>query len=153
MDRVDGRSDVYALACVLYEMLAGSAPFTGPTAQAVMARHSVDPIPSLRTVRGTVPPGVEWAITKALAKVPSDRFATAADFASALAHPERAPVRQLTSTRKVRAVVAVGAVVVLGGLGVTYARSHEGPQVHSPRRASVRAILPVIQPRPTWPME
>jgi eukaryotic-like serine/threonine-protein kinase len=137
MDRVDGRSDVYALACVLYEMLAGSPPFTGPTAQTIMARHSVDPIPSLRTVRGTVPAGVEWAITKAMAKVPSDRFATAVDFANALAHPERAPVQQLGRTRRMSPVLAAGALVVLGGLGVTYAMSHEGSRIHS------LAVLPV----------
>ncbi len=52
----------------------------------------VDPVPSLHTVRATVPAGIEWAITKAMAKVPADRFASAGEFADALAHPERAPV-------------------------------------------------------------
>ncbi len=81
---VDGRSDVYSLACVLYEMLAGSAPFAGPTAQAIMARHSLDPAPRIRTVRDTVPATVERAVLKALAKVPADRFSTAQQFADAL---------------------------------------------------------------------
>jgi serine/threonine-protein kinase len=81
---VDGRSDVYSLGCVLYEMLAGSAPFAGPTAQAIMARHALDPAPRIRTVRDTVPVAVEQAVLKALAKVPADRFATAGQFVQAL---------------------------------------------------------------------
>src|SRR5712691_2906126 len=83
--QLDGRSDIYSLGCVVYEMLTGSAPFTGPTAQAVMARHSVDVAPPIRSVRPTVPDALERAVLTALAKVPADRFATAAEFAGALA--------------------------------------------------------------------
>jgi serine/threonine-protein kinase len=82
--RIDGRSDIYALGCVLYEMLAGQPPFTGPTAQAVLARHTLDPVPPLRTVRKAVAPSLEQAVMKALEKVPADRFATAAQFSEAL---------------------------------------------------------------------
>jgi serine/threonine-protein kinase len=71
---VDGRTDVYAVGCVLYEMLAGVPPFGGPTARAILARHAVDPVPSLRTVRPTVPAELEGVVMKALAKVPADRF-------------------------------------------------------------------------------
>ena len=81
---LDGRSDVYSLGCVLYEMLAGEPPYTGRTAQAVVARRLAEPVPSLRTLRETVPARVERAITKALAKAPADRFATARQFAEAL---------------------------------------------------------------------
>ena len=83
-EHLDGRSDIYALGCVLYEMLGGDPPFTGSSAQAILARKVVDQIPSLRTVRETVPFTVERAVRKALARVPADRFATATQFADAL---------------------------------------------------------------------
>jgi serine/threonine-protein kinase len=81
---LDGRSDIYSLGCVLYEMLAGEPPYTGVTPQAVIRRHSLDPVPSVRTIRDTVPESAGHAITKALAKIPADRFATAILFAQAL---------------------------------------------------------------------
>jgi serine/threonine protein kinase/Tfp pilus assembly protein PilF len=81
---LDGRSDIYSLGCVMYECLSGQPPFTGPSPQAVLARHTLDPVPRLRTLRPTVPEGVQQAVEKALAKVPADRFSTAAEFAQAL---------------------------------------------------------------------
>src|SRR6266576_1218556 len=74
--QLDGRSDIYSLACVVYEMLTGSVPFTGLTAQAVMARHSVDIAPPIRSVRPTVTDALERAVLTALAKAPADRRAT-----------------------------------------------------------------------------
>src|SRR6266849_4944585 len=86
---VDGRTDVYGLGCVLYEMLAGQPPYTGPTPQAIIARCLTQPLPPLRPLRETIPAAVEQAIARALARVPADRFATAAQFAEALAESQR----------------------------------------------------------------
>ncbi len=89
--QIDHRSDLYSLACVVYEMLAGEPPFAGPSAQAVMARHVVDTAPSLRAVREGIPEGVARAVTRALAKVPADRFATAREFVQAFEAPSAGP--------------------------------------------------------------
>src|SRR5438270_120023 len=84
---LDARSDVYSLACVLYEMLAGEPPYTGPTAQALIAKVMVDPVPAVRRLRPAVPPGVDQALLRALAKAPADRFASMAAFTDALTAP------------------------------------------------------------------
>jgi serine/threonine protein kinase len=82
--KLDGRSDIYSLACVLYEMLTGVPPFTGSTPQAVFARHMTDLVPPITTVRPSVSQSIATAINKALGKTPADRFATAKSFADAL---------------------------------------------------------------------
>jgi Tol biopolymer transport system component len=84
---ITARSDIYALGCVLYEMLTGEPPFTGPSAQAIIARVMTEQPRSLTLQRHTVPPHVEAAVGMALEKLPADRFATAAQFAEALASP------------------------------------------------------------------
>ncbi|HET7471099.1 MAG TPA: protein kinase, partial [Gemmatimonadales bacterium] len=89
---ITAKSDVYALGCVLYEMLTGEPPFTGPTAQAIIARVMTEEPRSLTLQRKTIPPHVEAATYTALAKLPADRFASAAQFAEALARPGPATV-------------------------------------------------------------
>jgi serine/threonine-protein kinase len=81
--KIDGRSDQYALGCVLYEMLAGAPPFTGPTSQVILARHMADPVPPLRTVRD-VSSALESAIMRALEKMPADRWLSARAFSESL---------------------------------------------------------------------
>ncbi|HXQ29625.1 MAG TPA: protein kinase [Gemmatimonadales bacterium] len=83
---LDARSDIYSLACVVYEMLAGEPPFTGATGQAVIAKRFSDPVPTVRRIRA-VPVAVDQALAKALAKAPADRFASVTAFAEALAGP------------------------------------------------------------------
>lgn len=80
----DGRSDVYSLGCVLYEMLTGSAPFTGPTAQALIMKRFTEPVPSVRAARSAVTAELEAVVTKALAKDPDDRFPSASQVIKAL---------------------------------------------------------------------
>jgi serine/threonine-protein kinase len=87
---ITGRSDVYALGAITYEMLVGEPPFTGPTAQAIIARVMTEEPRGLTGQRKSIPPGVEAAVFTALEKLPADRFATAADFAAALAAPASA---------------------------------------------------------------
>ena len=81
---VDGRSDVYALGTLLYEMLAGSAPYPGPTAHAILARKMSGPPPALRVVRPTVSDALERAVFKSMEIAPADRFKSAQAFGSAL---------------------------------------------------------------------
>jgi serine/threonine-protein kinase len=94
---IDGRADIYALGCVLYEMLAGEPPFQGRDVRTIMARQLVDPVPSLRAVRDTVPPAVEQVINVALAKTPADRFSTAKQFAQALVTAQGDPASSWTT--------------------------------------------------------
>jgi eukaryotic-like serine/threonine-protein kinase len=98
---VDARADQYSLACVLYELLAGQPPFTGPNAAAVLSRQVLDPVPPLTTLRPGVSGSVRRAIDRALSKTPADRYGTVPEFLAALEAPE-AP-----------AAVAKKAIVVL----------------------------------------
>src|SRR5256884_4816040 len=81
---LDGRCDEYALACVVYEMLAGEPPFSGDSARAIVAKHLSEPPAPLRARRPDAPAAVEQALARALAKAPADRFASVAEVTAAL---------------------------------------------------------------------
>ncbi|HEX2219939.1 MAG TPA: protein kinase [Gemmatimonadales bacterium] len=85
---VDARADQYSLACVLYELLAGQPPFTGPDVFAILSRQLLDPVPPLTTLRPNVPRSVRRAVERALSKVPADRFGSVLEFVEALEAPE-----------------------------------------------------------------
>ena len=95
----DGRSDIYSLGCMVFEMLTGQTPFSGPTAQAMLMKRFLEQPPSARAVRSTVPADVDRALTKAMALAPEDRFETAAMLAHALApHMGATPPESLKTT-------------------------------------------------------
>jgi eukaryotic-like serine/threonine-protein kinase len=102
-EHIDGRTDQYSLGCMLYEMLVGQPPFHGPNAMAILARHSLEAVPSLQVVRNSIPDEVEDAIMRALEKTPADRFPTIRDFADALAEVDLGSAARRTSSRSVRA--------------------------------------------------
>ncbi len=84
---------------MLYEMLVGQPPFHGPNAMAILARHSLEAVPSLQVVRNSIPDEVEDAIMRALEKTPADRFPTIRDFADALAEVDLGTAARRTSSR------------------------------------------------------
>src|SRR5882672_1986930 len=142
---IDGRSDLYSLACVLYEMLAGHPPFLGGTAQAILARHALDPVPPLRTARGTVSGAVEQPLTRALAKAPADRYATVLQFAEALAGPVPVALPGSGGSRRLRVALGVSLALVALGAGLVLRRPwRQAPPaaVGAPAYAASVAVLP-----------
>jgi len=93
----DGRSDVYSLGCVLFEMLTGAAPFTGSTVQALITKRFTDPVPSVRAARKEVTGELEAVVTKSLAREPEQRFDSAALVAQALGSPRVVTPPQATA--------------------------------------------------------
>jgi eukaryotic-like serine/threonine-protein kinase len=142
-DVVDGRSDVYALACVVYEMLAGEPPYSGPAAQAMIARRLTEPPPAITSVRPGVPPGVEAALIRALAQLPADRFRTAGEFAAALEAAVTAPrpVAAAGPARRARRRLVWGAAAALA-LVVAWMALRPGGVPAAGSEASRLAVLP-----------
>jgi tRNA A-37 threonylcarbamoyl transferase component Bud32 len=162
---VDGRSDVYSLGCVLYEMLAGEPPFTGVSPQAVLMRKLAEPARSLRVVRASVPAAVEQVILKALSTTPADRHRTAAEFAEALeiataeypvqANPEPVLAPAPTPGRwlGVAAVSLAAVTALLTAIGflttLVYDVKLQMPSQFTPSRTDfpimgVRALIPAL---------
>ena len=138
---IDARADVYALAVVGYELLAGQPPFEGPTAQAVLAAHLSKPPRPLGDVRGDTPPEIATAIARALAKAPGDRFHSAAEFRDAL----RLPAGTSRPGRRMSVAVAIGIAVLLVAGAALIARS----RTRVPLDANLVAVAPfdVLDPK------
>jgi serine/threonine-protein kinase len=148
--QVDARSDLYSLGCVLYEMLAGEPPFTGPTPQVVIARRFTETPRPLGAVRERLPAGLEQVVARALARAPADRIQTAAEFTRELAQTSAAPVsearrvtRPLAPTR--RRFLLAAALLLLAGVTYFAIRQLTGRDAGAPtspeKRVSV-AVLP-----------
>jgi serine/threonine-protein kinase len=132
-DKLDGRSDVYSLGCVLYEMLAGEPPYTGPSAQAIVAKKLSEATPRISVVRGRVPTSVEVAVEQALAKVPADRFGTAAQFGEVLSverlsvATHRTPARRKLTVPVLVSIGVVALVAILMLVAWPFSAEPEGP--------------------------
>ena len=161
---VDGRSDQYALACVMYEMLAGHPPFQASTLQGLIMKHVGEPVPLVTTVRPSVPDELEDVLLRALEKVPADRFPTIGDFATALnsvvtqtgtwARRNSGKTARLRATRRHVAAVpepsgarrtvliaaAAGALVLFGGASAWLLANRDGTSTASSEEFRLRDI-------------
>ena len=152
---ITARSDIYALGCVLYEMLAGEPPFTGATAQAIVARVLTESPRSLRPQRKSIPPQVEAAVMTALEKLPADRFESAKAFAEALVDPgysggltgartvlsRAAPGAGMSVRRLLVPAVAIGLACAVLGLAAGWIAWH-------PRQPDFPPVGPAVLRRP-----
>ncbi|HEX3236535.1 MAG TPA: protein kinase [Gemmatimonadales bacterium] len=154
---ITARSDIYALGCVLYEMLTGEPPFEGATAQAIVARVLTESPRPLRPQRKSVPPQVEAAVLTALEKLPADRFESAKAFAEALGDPAYAgttsmQTRVMSSSAAARpggrlrqwpvVAAAIAVVAAVAGLAAGWAVWHQRPPASPPTVLRYSVALP-----------
>ncbi len=149
---VDGRSDVYSLACVLYEMLAGDPPHTGSTVQAVIAKVVTDSPRPVTELRNTVPPHVAAVVHKALAKLPADRFGEASAFAAALSDkmftaslPSRVSVNDSKTWTRPTKVFAIASVLLAVMLVFVSVRSLARQEEHAEPSRWIERLPPSSQ--------
>ncbi len=142
--RVDERSDIYSLGCVLYEMLAGEPPFTGPSAESIVRQHLAAAPPRVSAMRAAVPPAIEEAIVRALAKTPADRFATAADFVEALAAPAQRVRDTGRRTSRLAAGAGLAATLLAAAAGLFVLSRPHGTPALAGRTGQSIAVLPFV---------
>ncbi|HWC73283.1 MAG TPA: protein kinase, partial [Gemmatimonadales bacterium] len=150
---IDGRSDQYSLAAVLYEMLSGVTPHTAPTTQALIAKLLTERPTRVRTVRSSVPPNIDAAVAKALEMTPADRFGSAAEFGAALQYTPSGGFPAAEAPRRSRAILigTIAGVVVLAGAGAAVMLRPSGPALTVGRSEQITAdpgleIQPALSP-------
>jgi Tol biopolymer transport system component len=148
---VDSRSDVYSMAVVLYEMLAGEPPHTGASAKEVVAKIQTEIPRRLRAIRDTVPDEVDAAVSKALAKLPADRYAKAGDFARALRAPPTGAARQVPlPSRRWTPIAIGGAVVTVAAIAAASTLARKSAATPAPDRVQLtvtgNAVAPSLSP-------
>jgi serine/threonine-protein kinase len=139
-EAVDGRSDEYALSSLLYEMLVGEPPYTGPNAQAIIAKQVTDPVPSARRLRETIPHVLDRAISKALSKHPIDRYPTMAEFAAVVARYDEEGSD--TGGRNPLVTYGIGiAALIFVTLGIAFAISRSARQSGTGTTTSMERVM------------
>jgi serine/threonine protein kinase/DNA-binding SARP family transcriptional activator len=155
---VDARADIYALACVLYEMLTGDPPFSGSTPQAVLARKAAEPAPPMRAVRDTISPNLERTVLKALSRAPADRFRTVEEFTDAVRSPSSSHGEVLSTPggsalsrswrqRRVRIATSISVVILVAGAVLAVGKRRDSrpgvPGTAAPRGS--RVVVPAAR--------